>query len=270
MGLQVALENIHLSRGGRTVLDRLSFTVRPGEFLGIIGPNGAGKSTLFAVILGLIAPQAGEVRITGADGRRSPSHAIGYVPQTRPIDPETPIVVKDFVGLALPHKYRPWLTREDRNRVEEALQLAGVVHLADKSVGKLSGGEKQRVYLAQALVRKPQLLLLDEPTASLDPGAQERMASVVNEVCRTQAATVMFISHDINLIAQYADRILYLARGQYAIGTVDEVIRSDVLTRLYGAPMNVGVHGSRLSVVPADEAGTAICYHGEPHGEKGV
>lgn len=265
MGPFISVNDVHASRGGKPVLEHLSFTVKPGEFLGIIGPNGAGKTTLFGVILGLIEPQAGTVRITTEDGRSASPSVVGYVPQSRPIDPETPIQVWDFVSLALPHKYRPWLTRSDKARVKEALELTQAAHLARQSIGRLSGGEKQRVFLAQALVREPKILLLDEPTSNLDPGAQEQMAAVVNEVCRRKGVSVLFISHDVNLIAQYADRILYLTRGHYAIGTVDEVIRSDVLSQLYGTPVHVSRAGSKLIVASAaNEAGSAICYHGEP------
>jgi zinc/manganese transport system ATP-binding protein len=263
----ISLEHITVSLGGEKILSDVSLDLRPGEFLGVIGPNGAGKSTLFRVILGLVEPQEGIVRLMGPQGRPATPSQIGYVPQSRQLDAETPITVFDFVSLALPHKYRPWLTRRDKEAVREALRLTQSGHLAGKSIGRLSGGERQRVYLAQALVRGPGILMLDEPTSNLDPGAQEKMAAVVHRVCREKGIAVLFISHDVNLIAQYADRILYLTRGHYAVGTVEEVIRPDVLSPLYGTNVRVEHRGARLTVLtdPADRV--PICYH-EPAGAK--
>jgi len=248
MNARIFLDNVSVYREGRTLFQKLSLTVNPGEFLGIIGPNGAGKTTLFHVILGLMQPQEGTVRITYENGRPVRPEMIGYVPQSRLIDPETPIQVLDFVSFGLPQKYRPWLTRKDKAAVREVLEWTGTAHLAHQAIGKLSGGEKQRVFLAQALVRNPKILLLDEPTSNLDPGAQDHVAAIVNKVCRQKRVSVLFISHDINLVSQYADRILFLAQGHYVVGTVQEVIRSDVLTRLYGTPVEVNKTGSGTPV----------------------
>lgn len=265
MNSLITMQHITVRYGEKTVLQDMSLSVAAGEFLGIIGPNGAGKSTLFRVLLGMRQPDRGHVSFHTADGAKLPLSAIGYVPQSRMIDPEMPIRVRDFVSLGLPHRFRPWLTSEDRKRVDQALELTGASHMALQSIGKLSGGEKQRVYLAQALVRSPRILLLDEPTSNLDPGAQEMMASIVHSVCREQGISVLFISHDVNLIAKVADRVLYLTQGHYAIGTIDEVIRPDVLAALYGTPVRVEKSGSRL-IVTTDSVGmgSAICYHGEP------
>lgn len=261
----IKLDQIRVGYGGNTVLNEISFTVPQGEFLGIIGPNGAGKTTMFRVILGLLEPHSGKLSIKTEQGAALPASAIGYVPQSRLIDPETPIQARDFVSLGLPHKYRPWLSAKDRKTVEEALELTGASHLAKKSIGKLSGGEKQRIFLAQALVRHPRILLLDEPTSNLDPGAQETLASIVHRVSRSHRISVLFISHDINLIAKVADRILYLTKGDHAIGTIDEVIRTDVLSKLYGTPVEVNRANSRLIVTTnPTEAGSTICFHGEP------
>lgn len=261
----VSLQDVTVSYAGKTVLNHISFSVSEGEFLGIIGPNGAGKTTLFRVLLGLLEPDKGHVSLQTGNGEPLPLSAVGYVPQSRLIDPEMPIQVRDFVSLGLPHKFRPWLTARDKALVEQSLQLTGSDHLAHKSIGKLSGGEKQRVFLAQALVRNPRILLLDEPTSNLDPGAQEAMASIVHSVCRQKNISVLFISHDINLIAKVADRILYLTQGHHAIGTINEVIRSDVLSQLYGTAVQVARSGSRLVVTTdANDMGSSICYHGEP------
>lgn len=265
MSSQIIVDDISVNLGGQSILSHLDFTVSSGEFLGILGPNGAGKSTLFRVILGMLEPQSGTITIKEAHNQSTRSTAIGFVPQARQIDPETPLLAKEFVALGLPHRYRPWLTHQDKKTVEEALFLTDAAHFADKPIGKLSGGEKQRIYLAQALVRNPQVLLLDEPTSSLDPGAQEHMAALVDRVCREQHKTVLFISHDINLIARYAHRILYLTRGHYAVGAVDEIMTQEVLSKLYGSTMEVSKVGSKLLVTSsaAKESGAPICVHAE-------
>jgi zinc/manganese transport system ATP-binding protein len=252
----ITLENVNVSLDGKWILRDLSFSVQYGEFLGIIGPNGSGKTTLMRVLLGMIKPQEGNVRIPQ-------SLAIGYVPQSRHMDPETPLSAWNFVSLGLPHKYRPWLTRKDRMAVEEALRLTHSLEYADKPIGTLSGGQRQRLFIAQALVRNPQVLLLDEPTSSLDPGAQEMIAAVVDQIRRERGITVLFVSHDVNLIARYADRILYMTRGSYAVGTVAEVMQSSVLSNLYGTPVEVMQVGSNLLVSMSNSRGsaTSICVH---------
>jgi zinc/manganese transport system ATP-binding protein len=182
VALDVQGISVHL--GGNIILDNLSFQVKSGEFIGILGPNGAGKTTLFRVLLELIRPQNGKVTFFNRnnairDKFMGSSALIGYVPQSRQIDPDLPMLAWDFVCLGLPHPLRPWLNRTDKAAVQEVLELTGATQFARKSIGQLSGGERQRIFLAQSLVRNPQILLLDEPTSNLDPGAQEAMASVV-------------------------------------------------------------------------------------------
>jgi zinc/manganese transport system ATP-binding protein len=237
----VSLKNVNVSFDGKWVLRNLTFSVESGEFLGIIGPNGSGKSTLMRVLLKMLKPQNGTVDIL------NPSR-LGYVPQTRQIDPETPLTSRNFVSLGLPHKIRPWQTHEDRVTVEEALELTNSMEYADKPIGKLSGGQRQRLFLAQALVKKPQVLLLDEPTSNLDPGAQESIAAVVDKIRRERGITVLFVSHDVNLISRYADKILYMTKDSYALGTVDEIMQSEVLSKLYSMPVEVVHAGSSLLV----------------------
>ncbi|SDP09935.1 zinc/manganese transport system ATP-binding protein [Paenibacillus sp. yr247] len=265
MGCEVLIEDVSVHLGGQQILNHVSFALQPGEFLGIIGPNGAGKTTLFRVLLDMIKPQSGDVQFRNSNHQSvTPSSVIGYVPQSRQIDPETPMTAWDFVLMGLPHKFRPWSTANDKKIVAEAMRLTDSYHLANKSVGKCSGGEKQRIFLAQALVRNPQILLLDEPTSNLDPGAQEHMASVVARICRERGVSVMFISHDINLIARYAHRILYLTHGHYAVGTVEEVMQPEVLSKLYGNSVEIMKMGSKLLVVSTGkDTVPPICFHGE-------
>jgi zinc/manganese transport system ATP-binding protein len=252
----LTLKNVNVSFDGKWVLRDLSFSVESGEFLGIIGPNGSGKTTLMRVLLSMLKPQEGTVKIEN-DSR------IGYVPQSRQIDPDTPLSSRNFVSLGLPHKFRPWLYRRDRTSVEEALELTNSMEYADKPIGKLSGGQRQRLFLAQALVRNPHILLLDEPTSNLDPGAQETIASVVDQVRRERGITVLFVSHDVNLISRYADKILYMTKDSYAIGTVNEIMQSSVLSKLYGMPVEVVHAGSSLLVSFANtkETAASICVH---------
>jgi zinc/manganese transport system ATP-binding protein len=265
MGCEILVQDVSVHLGGKSILSHVSFSVKPGEFLGIIGPNGAGKTTLFQVLLGLLKPQDGQVQFEDANQKLiERSSAIGYVPQSRQIDPEIPMTAWDFVSLGLPHKLRPWFTSKDRDTIKHALHITDSEHLTHKMIGKLSGGERQRIYLAQALVRNPQVLLLDEPTSNLDPGAQEKMASVVDRICHETGVSVLFISHDINLIARYAHRILYLTQGHYAVGAVEDVMQSNVLSSLYGNNVEVMKKGSKLLVVSAGEdAVSPICYHGD-------
>ncbi|MTT30435.1 ATP-binding cassette domain-containing protein [Terrilactibacillus sp. BCM23-1] len=217
------VDHINVIFNGERILKDLSFSVHKGEMLGVIGPNGAGKSTLLKVILGLITPQEGKVSIQSTNKKP----VIGYVPQSRLIDADMPIRAWDFVSLGLPNMIRPWLTRRERNKVSKMMEETDTIHLAMKPIGKLSGGEKQRVYLAQALARDPDVLLLDESTSNLDPDAQEAMTSLVHHLCESRNIGIIFISHDLHLVKKYAHRILHMTRGQYIIGKTEEIMKDE-------------------------------------------
>lgn len=216
------VENIDVHFNGEQILHDLSFSLYTGEMLGIIGSNGAGKSTLLKVILGLIKPQHGTVT-TKKDEKKV---VFGYVPQSRNIDEGTTIQAKDFVSLGLPDYFRPWLTKKDRDTVKNAMMLTDTIHLAKKPVGTLSGGERQRAFLAQSLVRNPKVLLLDESTANLDPEAQEQMITLVQRLSQEQGIGVLYISHDLDLVAKYSHRVLQLTRDHYRIGKTDEILNN--------------------------------------------
>lgn len=218
------VENIGVHFNGEQILHDLSFSLYTGEMLGIIGPNGSGKSTLLKVILGLIKPQRGKVKTK----KEEKKVAFGYVPQSRSINEGTPIQTKDFVSLGLPEYFKPWLTKKDRDTVKQAMTLTNTVHLAKKSIGKLSGGEKQRAFLAQSLVRDPKILLLDESTANLDPEAQEQMITLVRSLSQKQGISVLYISHDLDLIAKYSQRVLQLTRDHYQIGNTDDILKHSI------------------------------------------
>jgi zinc/manganese transport system ATP-binding protein len=264
----VSFERAAVRLGGRTIWSDLTTTVGQGEFVAVLGPNGAGKSTLVKAILGLLPLAAGRASILG----RRPGDAndrIGYLPQRRNFDAGTRVRGLDLVQLGLdgarwgiPLPFLPG-RRRTAERVAEMIELVGASAYARKPLGELSGGEQQRLLIAQALVRRPRLLLLDEPLDSLDLPNQAAVAALVRRICRTENVAVMLVAHDINPILSYLDRVLYLAGGGGVEGRPEEVISSDTLSRLYGAPIEV-LHASdgRLVVVGQPEA---PFVHGDRH-----
>ena len=251
----IAFANVTFKRPPRTILHRVSFAVGAGEFVAVIGGNGAGKSTLLRLALGLLAPTDGEIRIFGA-----PPHAnrgsLGYVPQRIEIDPDMPLRARDFVSLGVDGA-RFGLPRPDRARrarVDAALADVGVSTLADAPVGRLSGGEQQRLAIAQAIVGRPRVLLLDEPLANLDLRAAAEIVALVARLGRDLAMTVLLVAHDINPLLPALDRVLYLVDGRAAIGTVAEVVNEDTLSRLYDRPVDVLRVRGRIIVVAGEGA----------------
>ncbi|TGA99133.1 ABC transporter ATP-binding protein [Sporolactobacillus shoreae] len=223
---RVRVSHLQVSFNGEEVLNDLSFDVSAGEMFAVIGPNGAGKSTLLKSILGLIQPQNG--RIVLDDESKT---VVGYVPQSRVIDDETPISARDFVSLGQLSGFFPWPSMQERKVLREIMSFTDTDRFARKPIGKLSGGERQRVFLAQALVRHPDLLLLDESTANLDPDAQERMMELVQKAASDWGVSVIFISHDLELVRKYADRVLLMSRGFYKTGTKQEILNDQAMLK---------------------------------------
>ena len=255
----LSVDGVSVRLGGRTVLDRVSFSVRAGEFTGLIGSNGAGKTTLFRVILGLQAPHSGEVRLSG--GRRSRTNA-GYVPQKFLFDPDMPLRGRDLIGLGLDgHRLGlPLPSRSRRARVQEMVEAVGADEFADARVGQLSGGEQQRILIAHALISRPRLLLLDEPLANLDLRAAQEVVRLLARIATEQQIAVLISAHEMNPLLPVMDRVVYLAGGRAASGPVQEVVRSEVLSELYGHHVDVlRVHGRVLVV-----AGTGHDEHIAP------
>ncbi len=244
------VENVNVSLGGRNVLQDVTFTVRAGEFTGLIGSNGAGKTTLLRVVLGLLAPSAGAVRLAGAPrSRRNP--LIGYVPQKYVLDPDIPLRARDLVGLGIDGNRLgiPRPSKARGARVEEMLAAVDALRFADSRVGRLSGGEQQRVLIAHALISRPRLLLLDEPLANLDLRSGREVVALLARIAAEQQIAVLISAHEMNPLLDVMDRLVYIANGRVASGTTEEVVRSDVLSRLYGQHVDVlRVHG-RLLVV---------------------
>jgi zinc/manganese transport system ATP-binding protein len=239
----VELRDAAVELGGRTIWSQASFTISPGDFVTILGPNGAGKSTLLKVMLGLLRPSAGDVRVFERAPRRGRAE-IGYVPQRRTIESDLNVRGREYVrlgldgyrwGFALPVPGR----HEVQDRVQQAIEAVEAAPYADRPIGRLSGGEQQRLLLAQALVGNPRLLLLDEPLASLDLRNQQAISQLVARLARERAMTVLLVSHDLNPLLGLVDQLIYVARGKIAIGTPDTVLTTENLTRLYNSPVEV-------------------------------
>ncbi|HEY2520230.1 MAG TPA: metal ABC transporter ATP-binding protein [Streptosporangiaceae bacterium] len=264
------LDGITVRLSGREVLHDVSFAVRPGEFTGLIGPNGAGKTTILRVVLGLLPPSAGTVTVAGppsgghrhggllglgrAGGGRRGS-VIGYVPQKLLIEPDMPLRVRDVVALGIDGNRLgvPFPSRARRELVDETLRAVGADSYAEARVGELSGGEQQRVMIAHALISRPRLLLLDEPLANLDIRSAQGIVAVLAKLAREQQIAVLISAHDMNPLAPVMDRIVYVAAGRAAVGSADEVLRTEVLSRLYGQHVDVlRVHG-RVVIVAGED-----------------
>lgn len=253
----LSVEHLDMRLGGRDVLSDVTFAIRAGEFTGLIGSNGAGKTTLLKAILGLHAASGGRIRIAGRPrSRRNP--LIGYVPQRYLLDADMPLRARDVVGLGLDgHRLgigRP--SRERAERIEEMLAAVDAQDFADSRVGNLSGGEQQRVLIAHALISRPRLLLLDEPLANLDLRSGHEVVELLARIAAEQGIAVLISAHEMNPLLGVMDRIVYLADGRAASGTTSEVVRGDVLSRLYGYHVDVlRVHGRVLVVSGAADAG---------------
>jgi zinc/manganese transport system ATP-binding protein len=263
----LSVQGVSVRLSGREVLRDVSFTIRPGELTGLIGSNGAGKTTLLRVILGLQGVSAGRVLLDGhprRSGLRSARRGdparraplIGYVPQKFLLDPDMPLRARDLVGLGIDAQRFgiPLPSRARRARIDEMLQAVDAGRFADARVGRLSGGEQQRVLIAHALIARPKLLLLDEPLANLDLRAAQEVVTLLARIAAEQQIAVLISAHEMNPLLPVMDRIVYIAAGRAASGTTAEVVRADVLSELYGSHVDVlNVHGRVLVVAGAGD-----------------
>jgi zinc/manganese transport system ATP-binding protein len=270
----VQLDSAAVRIGGRQILHDVSLTIGQGEFNAVLGPNGAGKSTLMKAILGLVGLAGGSVTVLG----RSPHQArseIGYLPQRQSFDPSTRVRGVDLVTLGLdgtrwgiPVPITPGARRNrrrERDRVHEVIGLVGADAYAGRAIGELSGGEQQRLLIAAALVRRPRILILDEPLDSLDLPNQASVAALIRRIATAENVAVLLVAHDVNPLAAYLDRVVYLAAGHALAGPVDEVITAPRLSELYGTPIEVlRTSDGRVVVVGQPEAPH---HHGHRHGD---
>ncbi len=232
------------------VLDHVSLDVADHEFIGVLGPNGAGKTTLMRAVLGLVSPTSGSIHVLGQPAVRG-NPAIGYMPQSRGVLAGTRLSGWDFVAGAVDgHRLGlPVLGKAGRAEVDRVLDLVGARDLARRRLAETSGGEQQRLLLAQALIGRPRLLLLDEPLINLDPSRQQETIALTRSLQRELGITVLFSAHDLNPLLEALDRVLYLGGGQAALGPLEDVVTGPVLSRLYGTEIDVVRLAGRIFVM---------------------
>ena len=248
----LSITDASLAFGDRQLWSGLNLNVEAGEFVAVLGPNGTGKTSLLRAILGQQPLTSGTVELLGVSAQRG-NPAVGYVPQQTSNRDGTPVRARDFVAFGIDgNRWGPPITsRTTKRRVDELLQAVGASHYANAPVASLSGGEQQRIRIAQAIASSPALLLCDEPLLSLDLAQQRSVSELIDEQRRRLSTAVLFVTHDVNPILGIVDRVLYLAHGRFTIGTADEVLRSEVLSGLYGTPVDVFHCRGRVVVVGA-------------------
>jgi zinc/manganese transport system ATP-binding protein len=247
---------------GRTLWRNLDLTVQPGEFVAVLGPNGAGKTTLLRGLLGLHKFTKGTVTVQGKEPRKG-SGGIGYIPQQKTFDRDAPIRGRDLVALGLDgHKLGFAFGGKQNNRVNEVISEVGASKYADQPIGQLSGGEQQRLRIAQSLLSNPALLFCDEPLSSLDLKSQQSVSQLIDDYRKKTNAAVLFVTHDINPVLGMVDKVLYLANGKWVVGTPDEVLTTESLSKLYGTPVDVvKVRGHIVVVSTGESIGTSGHHH---------
>ncbi|HWF57995.1 MAG TPA: metal ABC transporter ATP-binding protein [Candidatus Dormibacteraeota bacterium] len=256
----IQLRGAALRFGDRTLWGDLTLEAAPGEFLAVLGPNGSGKTSLLKVLLGLQELSEGTVEVGGRTPRRG-SSAVGYIPQQRSFDRDLPLRGRDLVRLGLDgHRWGIGLSRRATSVVDGVIEAVGARTYADAPIGLLSGGEQQRLRIAQALLGDPRVLLCDEPLLSLDLQHQQAVSALIDRRRREADTAVVFVSHEVNPILPMVDRVLYLVGGRWAVGTPDEVMTSERLSALYGTEVDVLRVRGRIVVVGAPD---------DAHGEKG-
>jgi zinc/manganese transport system ATP-binding protein len=273
----VRFEKAAVRLGGRTIWSNVDLDVQPGQFVAVLGPNGVGKSTLIKAILGVLPLAEGRVTVLGRPPGDSGAD-IGYLPQRRSFDRGLRIRGIDVVRMGsdgdrwgLPFPGGDALfpgRRAERDRVAEVIDLVGATAYAKRPIGQVSGGEQQRLLIAQALVRRPRLLLLDEPLDSLDLPNQASVAALISDISRQYGITVLIVAHDVNPIVSYLDGVVYVARGGAVSGSPEEVITSATLSNLYQAPIEVLRTSDGGMVVvgqPEPPAHHADRHTGHPH-----
>lgn len=246
----ITVENIAAGKGTAEVFSGLSFEIAPSSFTAMVGANGSGKTTLFEALLGLVKLRTGRVQILGKTPRAVRSQ-VAYVPQASRLLHDGQFIGREFVAAAYNSQRwgLTWRRRVVAEAVDRALEQVGAQDLARRRLAELSGGQRQRLLIAQALVNQPKLVFMDEPLAQLDPGAQEHITALAASLSESLGIAVLFSTHDVNPLTAVADRVLYLARGQGRIGSIDEIINDATLSALYDAPMHVVRERGQLFVM---------------------
>jgi ABC-type Mn2+/Zn2+ transport system ATPase subunit len=257
MSALVTFDRATLGYGRKTVLTDLSFDIPEGDFLGLVGPNGSGKTTILRAILDTLEPMSGTVRIT-------PGVRFGYVPQRDHVDYNFPLKVIDVVMMGRYDRIglgrRPGL--RDRKLAQAALEHVGIPHLANQQLVALSGGQRQRTLIARALVGEPNVLVLDEPTNGMDLVSTTQILGLVRKLHEQTNLTVLMVSHALNEVANYVERIALTLEGSFRIGTVDEIMNERTLSSMYGIPVEVtNDHGHRVVVARRDAQPAGVRRH---------
>jgi zinc/manganese transport system ATP-binding protein len=264
----ISLHSAAARVGDRTLWSEVDLTLRAGQFMAVLGPNGVGKTTLIKVILGLMPLSAGSLELLGHRPGQE-NHRAGYLPQRRALDPSLRVRGVDLVRLGLdgdrwgvPLPGAALFSERSRQRdahVRHVIGLVGAAGFADRPIGQLSGGEQQRLLIAQALVRDPAVLLLDEPLEGLDMPSQASITALVSRICREEHIAVLMVAHDVNPLLPYLDLVAYVGEGRIVSGAPEAVVTSDTLSRLYGTQIDVvRTPDGRLAVLGQPEV-TAHC-----------
>lgn len=241
------VEDVHFSYGGNTVLDGVSFSIFEGDYVGIIGPNGGGKTTLLKIILGLVTPDHGTVRVAGHDIHRYKGRQafFGYVPQRiAQSDRRFPATVEEVVasGRAGITGIMRRFSREDRDAVTHALERTGIASYRHRLIHKLSGGELQKVFIARALAGDSRMLILDEPFTGVDIASQKQFYAFLGDLNRNQRLTILFVSHDVDVVSSEAKSVICLNKELFCEGPASRLGDPDVMKRLYGDRIHLVAH----------------------------
>jgi zinc/manganese transport system ATP-binding protein len=249
----IAVKNLSLNLGGRKILEDVSFDVKKGEFVAVLGPNGAGKTTILKLLLGIIKPTTGMISVLSKTPTRG-NKAIGYAPQHRVLETDLALRARDVVGFGLDgNKWGISLPNKEREeKIDKALAEVDALRFGNTPVGRLSGGEQQRLLIAQAIITKPQILLLDEPLSNLDINHARGIVDVLIRLKKEQKITIILVSHDINPLLPAVDEVLFMARGHSAMGEPEIVITSEALSKLYSTEVDVVRVKNRVFVTGAE------------------
>ena len=238
----VTFDKVTCRYGREPVLVNVDLAVSEGDFVGIVGPSGSGKTTLLRAISGVVHPIAGRIR-------RDREATVGYVPQVETVNWYFPVTVREAVLMSrIDGRVVPWASERDRSDADDMLERLGIGDLGDRHIRELSGGQQQRVFIARAMLRRPKLLLMDEPTSGVDVRTRHDVMHLIHEL-HHEGLAIVLTTHDLNGIAAHLPRLVCLNREVIAVGRPQEVITPEVLERTYGAPLEVLSHGGMPVVV---------------------